>query len=213
MLAVGVPSLLLASIGCNVFSDPPESPCTPPCAPTPTEVHIDASVTATDPDTGLPVTLSGRFTGELEGDYEETILDLYFDATGAPIAALSRSIFTVQSPEPATLISLNSIVVLDNVFLEDPTGTVIVDADGLPVVVGFTTSATGEIISCNGCFEGTTGHLYTESTLMFTGGDLGLGASSTDLIMTFESASSDEAEASGASARPIPGAFAPNADS
>ncbi len=151
-----------------------------------TESSIDASVTAVSPDTGLPTTLSGTLSGQFQGTYQEQMLEVFFDATGVPVAAISRSEFTVDAPASGTLYSLNFVVVVDLILLTDDSGAPIVDAQGLPTVIGLHSAATGEIIHGTGDFAGVTGQLHTDSTLYLTGGDAGLGSLESDFVVELD---------------------------
>jgi len=156
----------------------------------PASSTIAASVTATA-ETGLPTTLSGDVSGQFQGTYREDILEVYFDATGAPIAALSRSEFTFDSPTAGTLVGLNQVVVLEPIVATDESGAPLLNEQGQPIVAGLRTSATGTIISGTGGFAGRTGELHTESALLFTGGDFGLGSVDSDLVITLDAAATN----------------------
>jgi hypothetical protein len=156
-----------------------------------TESRIVASVTATDPETGLPTTLAGAVSGQFSGTYEEEILEVFFDSEGTPIAALSRSEFTADSSLGGTLISLNLIVVVDLIVATDETGAPLLDPQGVPLVSGLQTAATGEIIHGSGAFEGITGGLHTNSVLELTGGEFGLGSLDAEFAVALEPAAAD----------------------
>jgi hypothetical protein len=157
-----------------------------------TESRIVASVTATNPNTGLPTTLSGTVSGQFEGTYDEEILEVFFDSQGVPIAALSRAEFTTDSPDDGTLFSLNLVVVADLIMLTDEAGALVLDELGAPTVTGLQTTALGEIIYGTGLFEGATGHLHTESVLNLTGGEFGLGSLESDFVVTLDSDSAGQ---------------------
>lgn len=178
---------LLGSSGCGFISFPFDIASLVEGALAETESTIVASVTATDPNTGLPTTLSGTVSGQFEGTYDEEILEVFFDSEGTPLAALSRAEFTADSPNDGTLFSLNLIVVSDLVVLTDETGAPVLDELGAPIVSGLQTAALGEIIYGTGVFEGVTGQLRTDSVLNLTGGDFGLGSLESDFVVTLDS--------------------------
>ncbi|MFQ5805733.1 MAG: hypothetical protein ACE5I3_04700 [Phycisphaerae bacterium] len=180
--------VLLVSSGCGILPLPSDVASLIEGSLEATESSIVASVTATEAGTGLPTTLSGTVSGQYEGTYEEEILEVFFDSTGAPIAAISRSQFIVDSPAQGTLISLNLIVVVDIIVLTDESGAPVLDEQGAPVVSGLQTSATGEIIHGTGIFEDATGDLHAESVLSFLGGDFEMGSLESDLVITLDAA-------------------------
>jgi len=191
LLLGGIQLLLLASSGCGTLPWPADVLSLIEGSLEATESRIMASVTATAPETGLPITLSGVVSGRYEGTYEEEILEVFFDSNGAPIAAFSRSQFTVDSVDQGTLISLNFIVVVDAIVLTDGAGAPVLDEQGAPIVSGLQTSATGEIIHATGDFEGATGELHTESVLTFLGGDFGMGSVDSELLVTLDAEAAD----------------------
>ncbi len=148
-----------------------------------TSSRIVASVTERSPQTGLPTTLSGTVSGRYAGAYHEEILEVYFDSTGAPIAALSESQFTLDS---GTFASLNLILVVDPIVSTDGTGSPVLNEQGAPIVVGLQTSSTGQIIHGTGSFAGATGELHTESTLLLSGGDSGMGSVDAELTVSLD---------------------------
>jgi hypothetical protein len=148
-----------------------------------TSSRIVASVTERSPETGLPTTLSGTVSGRYAGTYHEEILEVYSDSTGAPIAALSKSDFTLDL---GTFTSLNLIVVVEPIVSTDASGSPVLTEQGTPVVIGLRTSSTGEIIHATGSFAGATGELHTESTLLLSGGDSGLGAVDAELTVSLD---------------------------
>jgi len=183
---------LLAAGGCGILPFPTDLASLIEGSLEATPSGIVASVTATAPETGMPTTLSGSVSGQYEGTYQEEILEVFFvDGAGAPIAALSRSQFTLGSPGEGTLVSLNLIVVVDTIILTDEAGAPVLDEQGAPLVTGLQTSATGEIIYGTGAFEGATGELHTESVLTFLGGDFGMGAVESDLLVTLDAEAAD----------------------
>ena len=131
--------ILLACGGCGILSFPTNIAGLVQGAGDAEGTRILASVTTTNPDTGLPVQLSGTITGESTGTYEEEILEVYFDADGVPLAALSRSIATFSAPEAGTITTLNLIVVVDFIFAMDDLGVPMLDDQGAPIVVGLET--------------------------------------------------------------------------
>jgi len=142
---------------------------------------ITAHVTAVNSQTGLPTKLTGQIEGEYAGTYEETILEVYFDDQGAPLAAFSESRLTLTAPEEGVIVSFNLILVEELIFMTDDSGAVMVDAQGMPVVTGLRSSSNGEIILGAGGFEGMVGSLHSDSTLTFGTGASGLGALESDL--------------------------------
>ncbi len=141
------------------------------------EARIMASVTSLDPDTGLPETLSGTLAGDFEGTYEETILEVFLGEDGTPLAAVSRTELTIESPATGTLTSLNLIIVVEPIVSTD-------ESSGQNVPIGLMTAATGEVIHGKDAFEGTVGQLYSDSSLLFQGGDAGMGMLESDLLIT-----------------------------
>ncbi|RME40975.1 MAG: hypothetical protein D6788_02220 [Planctomycetota bacterium] len=141
------------------------------------EARIMASVTSLDPDTGLPETLSGTLAGDFEGTYEETILEVFLGEDGTPLAAVSRTELTIESPATGTLTSLNLIIVVEPIVSTD-------ESSGQNVPIGLMTAATGEVIHGRDAFEGTVGQLYSDSSLLFQGGDAGMGMLESDLLIT-----------------------------
>ncbi len=182
---------LLASGGCSILPFPTDLLSVVQGSLDPTGSRIAASVTAAAPETGLPTTLSGSVSGKYEGTYDEEILEIFFDGEGCPIAALSRSEFTIDAPNEGTLISLNLIVVVDTILLTDEAGNPVLDEQGAPIVSGLQTSAAGQIIHGTGAFEGATGELHTESVLTFLGGDFGMGGVESDLLVTLNTGTTD----------------------
>ncbi|HUU98819.1 MAG TPA: hypothetical protein VM487_24060 [Phycisphaerae bacterium] len=182
----GVLVALWACGGCGLLWTPTELSGLVEGAPGPTDTLLAADVTAASPETGLPTTLSGVVSGQFEGQYQEEILEVFFDDGGAPIAAISRSEFSLDSPASGTLVSLNLIVVVDFIIVTDDGGTPVLDEQGSPIVCGLQTSATGEIIHGTGSFVGVTGKLHTESVLSFSSGSCGMGAVEADLVITLD---------------------------
>ena len=156
----------------------------------PTSSEIAASVTAVA-ETGLPTKLSGDVSGQYQGTYQEEILEVYFDPDGSPIAALSRAEFTFESPAAGTMVSLNMIVIGDPILATDANGEPLLGELGQPIVAGLQTAATGMIVNGTGGFAGRTGELHTDSALLFTGGDSGLGSVDAELVITLDAAASD----------------------
>ena len=184
--AGALPLILLACGGCGLLPFPTNIAGLVQGAADPQGTRILASVTTTNPDTGLPVHLSGTITGESTGTYEEEILEVYFDADGVPLAALSRSIATFSSPEIGTITTLNLIIVVDFIFAIDDLGAPMLDDQGAPIVIGLVTASAGEIITGTGAFEGMTGQLHSDSVLMLIGGDFDLGIVDSELVLTLE---------------------------
>ncbi|MCH7870333.1 MAG: hypothetical protein IID33_01405, partial [Planctomycetes bacterium] len=182
-LLCAIPCILLACGGCGLLAFPTDIAGIVQDA---NEPQIVADVSAVSPDTGLPTQLSGAVSGEYAGRYDEEILEVYFDGSGVPIAALSRSVLTLDTPDTGTLISINLIVVLDFVFATDDQGTPILDDLGAPIAIGLISASTGEIISGTGAFEGATGELHSNSTIMLVGGELGLGTLDSTLTLTLD---------------------------
>ena len=146
-----------------------------------------ASVTATDETTGMPTALSGTVSGQIVGEYDEELLEIFFDADGVPIAAISRSEITVTSPAPGTLITINLIIVHDLILLTDDDGAPVLDSEGAPTVIGLVSAANGEMIHATGVFAGFSGDLHADSELFFTGGDFDLGYVDSDIVVTLGS--------------------------
>ena len=177
---------VLAVGGCNAF------PGVLTDAGTDTDVNpamtarITADVSASALDTGLPQALTGTLTGDATGTYEEEIVEVFFGRLGVPIAAVSRSNFTFESPQQGTLTTFNSIVVIENVLFTDDDGATMLDDAGNPIVVGLRTAATGDIIHGTGFYENATGILHADSTVLLTGGEFGLGTldSTVDLMVS-----------------------------
>lgn len=182
-LLCAVPCILLACGGCGLLAFPTDIAG---LVEDSNEPRIVADVTAVSPETGLPTQLSGAVSGEYAGRYDEEILEVYFDGSGVPIAALSRSVLTLDTPDTGTLISINLIVVLDFVFATDDAGAPILDDLGAPIAIGLISASTGEIISGTGAFEGATGELHSNSTIMLVGGELGLGTLDSTLTLTLD---------------------------
>lgn len=182
----GVLVALWACGGCGLLWTPTELLSLVEGAPGSTDTLLAADVTAAAPETGLPTTLSGVVSGQFEGQYQEEILEVFFDDAGAPLAAISRSEFSLDSPAAGTLVSLNLIVVVDFIFVTDDGGTLVLDEQGAPIVCGLQTSATGEIIHGTDGFADVTGKLHTESALSFSGGGYGMGAVEADLVITLD---------------------------
>lgn len=149
-----------------------------------TQTTITADVATASSTTGLPETLSGNITGQFQGTYDEVILEVYFDATGAPVASLSRSVFTLTAPTAGTLTTLNLIVVTDVIVSMDSKGAPVLDSTGNPTPIGLMTSSTGEIIGATGAYLNMNGQIHTDSVLSFGTGALGLGSVSADLSLT-----------------------------
>jgi hypothetical protein len=177
---------LLAATGCGILPFPMDTSGVVQGSLGAADSRIVASVTATSPETGLPTSLSGTVSGQYEGTYQEEILDVFFDSTGAPIAALSRSQFTLDTPDGGTLVSLNLVVVADLIPLTDATGSAVLDEQGAPTITGLQSAATGEIIHGTGAFAGATGELHTDTVLYFTGGDFELGSVESELVITLD---------------------------
>lgn len=189
LLLGAIPFALLTSAGCGVFTLPLSLNGLDGLVggSTVTEASlIAASVTATSAETGLPTTLSGVVSGLYEGTYQEEILEVFFDASGAPIAALSRSVFTLTEPREGTLTTLNLIIVSANILLTDATGAPVLDANGLPTVIGLQTSSAGDIIHGTGMYDGATGQIHSDTTLLLTGGDAAMGSVESDLTVNLE---------------------------
>jgi hypothetical protein len=146
----------------------------------PTQVAAD--VTAVDEETGLPVSLAGTIGGAYAGTYREQILEVYFDAAGMPLAALSCSTISIDSPRAGTITTFNLIVVTDMILMTAADGAPLMSETGEPVVIGLRSSATGEIVHAEGAYAGATGQLHADSALYFTAGAYGLGT----LESTFE---------------------------
>ncbi len=182
-LLCALPGILLACSGCGLLAGLTDVAGLVDDASDP---RIVADVTAVSAETGLPTQLSGAVSGEYAGQYDEEILEVYLDANGVPIAALSRSILTLDTPDTGTLTSVNLIVVVDFVFATDDAGAPLLDDQGAPIAIGLISASTGEIITGTGAFEGATGQLHSDSTIMFTGGDLGLGTLDSTLTLTLD---------------------------
>lgn len=147
---------------------------------------IDADVTAVSTVTGLATSLAGTVSGQYSGSYAEEILEVYFDATGMPIAALSRSQFTLDAPDSGTLTTFNLVVINELIFLTADDGTPMLDESGMPIATGLLSASTGQIIAGTGAFEGVTGVLHSDSVVAFTGGSSGLGSVVADLVVTLD---------------------------
>jgi len=144
---------------------------------------LEASVTAVDPGTGLPRTLSGTISGDYTGTYSEQILEVFLDAQGNLIGATSMSLFQFDSPNQATISSYNFAAVTGPIFLVDANGDTVLDANGLPIPIGVETAATGALFDGTSTLLGTFGDLQTDSDLFFTGGDAGLGRVTSSVSM------------------------------
>jgi len=147
---------------------------------------IAGNVATASPDTGLPQTLSGTLSEQFEGTYDENILEVFFDDTGAPIASVSRSIFTIDSPDTGTITSLNFIVVLGPELMTGADGNLILDEAGNPIPIGLRTASSGQIIHGTGDFEGTIGELHSDSTVLFGGGSMDLGTLLSNVVFSLE---------------------------
>lgn len=167
---------LLVIAGCGALS--PLVPLNPDGDDSSTlaESTIAADVTTAAPDTGLPRTLSGTLTGDLEGTYDEEILEVFFGDDGAPIAAVSRSAFTIEVPQEGTITTLNLVTVVETIIVDDGTGA--------PVPVGLRTAASGDVVHSTGAYEGVAGQLRTDSSLMFAGGEAELGTLDSAVVIT-----------------------------
>jgi hypothetical protein len=143
--------------------------------------RLVGDVTAVDPQTGLPKNVSGILSGSYTGTYEEEILDVYFNDAGAPIAALSRSRLTLDTPQAGTVTSLNLIVVTEMLVMTDEQGSPVLGPDGNPVVMGLRSAATGEIIHGDGDYLGAQGTVHADSMLLFATGQAGLGSLDAEL--------------------------------
>jgi hypothetical protein len=179
-LLLGLGSAILLSVvplyGCGALTALQNTPDDGEASVVLKETVITGEVASVEPDTGLPETLSGTVTGDYEGGYQETILELFFDCDGVPIAAVSRSQFTIDTPEPGTITSLNLILVVEPIVSSDQASQA--------VPVGLATAATGEIIHGTGAFEDTVGQLHSDSTVLFGGGEFGLGTLESALTIT-----------------------------
>ena len=182
-LLCAIPCILLACGGCGLLAFPTDIAG---LVEDSNEPRIVADVTAVSPETGLPTQLSGAVSGEYAGRYDEEILEVFMDGNGVPIAALSRSVLTLDAPDAGTLISINLIVVLEFIFATDDAGAPLLDDQGAPIAIGLISASTGEIITGTGAFEGATGQLHSDSTIMFMGGDLGLGTLDSTLTLTLD---------------------------
>lgn len=185
----GVGLLLCAMMvgGCGSLSFLPTGvgPGSDNATATAMETTIAGDVTLTA-DTGLPRTLAGTASEQLEGTYNEDILQVFFDEQGAPIAAVSRSLFTVESPDPGTITSVNLIIIVDTMLSIDAAGEMLLDEQGNPIPVGLITAATGDIIHGTGAFDGATGQLHADSTVLFGGGAFGLGSLDSDVVLSID---------------------------
>lgn len=150
------------------------------------DTTINGDVASVAPDTGLPLTLSGTLSQQFEGFYDENILEVYFDENGAPIAAVSRSLFTIESPEEGTITSVNLIVIVDTLLSTNGDGEPVLDDDGNTIPIGLATASTGDIISGTGAYEGARGTLRSDSTILFGGGDFGFGTLEAGVALTLE---------------------------
>ncbi|HEY3245318.1 MAG TPA: hypothetical protein VGM03_18405 [Phycisphaerae bacterium] len=177
-----LPLLLLAG-GCGILPGTVIPGRRRPVAPSDQtrQARIAGEVTRIDPVTSLPRELSGTVSGSFSGDYQEEILDVYFDQTGTPIAGLSRSQFTFVGTQAGTLTTLNLISVTEMIVVMDEAGEPILDAQGNPMVTGLRSAATGEIIHGDGAFSGAKGTLHSDSVIMFASGASGLGTLDTQL--------------------------------
>jgi hypothetical protein len=59
----------------------------------------------------------------------------------------------------------------------------LLDEQGAPIIIGLETAATGHIIAGTGAYEGVTGELHADSTLMFVGGAANLGTVESDVTL------------------------------
>ena len=185
-MAGALPLILMACGGCGLLPFPTNIAGLVQGAGDAEGTRVLASVTAVNPDTGLPTQLSGTITGESTGTYQEEILEVYFDSDGAPLAALSRSIATFSFPESGTITTLNLIIVVDFIFATDELGNPMLDEQGTPIVIGLETASAGEVITGTGAFGGMTGQLHSDSVLMLMGGDFDLGIVDSELVLTLE---------------------------
>ncbi|MCP4246349.1 MAG: hypothetical protein GY778_04800 [bacterium] len=142
------------------------------------ETNIAGDVATAEVETGLPSSLSGTLSGGFQGAYDEDILEIFFDADGLPLAAVSRSVFTLDGPLLGSLTSVNQIVILEVILTDDEAGQ--------PVPIGLRTAATGEIIYGTGEFEAVTGQVHSDSTVTFGGGEFGLGTLDASLEFSLE---------------------------
>ncbi len=147
---------------------------------------IEGDVASVVPETGLPLTLSGTLSQQFEGTYDENILEVYFDENGVPIAAVSRSLFTIDSPQKGTIMSVNLIVVEETLLLTNGDGELVFDDDGNVIPMGLATASTGDIISGTGAYEGATGTLHSDSTVFFGGGEFGFGTLEAGVAITLD---------------------------
>jgi hypothetical protein len=147
---------------------------------------LTASVTEIDPITKLPRTLSGTMGGAHTGTYTEQILELFFDPNGNLVGASSLSHFAFDPPCQGTISSYNFAESVAPIFLLDPNQQPVLDPNGIPIVIGLKTAATGSLFDGTGSLDAVFGDLQTDSELSFTGGDLGLGQvrSSIWMLMT-----------------------------
>lgn len=183
LAAAVLPIILLTCGGCGLLLLPTDIAGFVSGAEPADGTQIAADVTVANADTGLPTQLAGSVTGEYEAAYAEEMLEVYFDDNGVPIAALSRSVLTFSGTEAGSIISLNLIVVLDFVFATDASGAPMLDEQGAPIVIGLETAAAGQIIAGTGAYEGVTGELHADSTLMFVGGAANLGTVESDVTL------------------------------
>jgi hypothetical protein len=144
---------------------------------------LEASVTEVDPFTGLPTALSGTISGDFTGTYSERILEVFLDGAGNLIGGSSLSLFQFTSPNVASISSYNFAAVTAPILLLDANGDTVLDANGLPIPIGVETAATGALFDGAGALEGAFGDLQTDSELLFTGGDMGLGRVTSSISM------------------------------
>lgn len=193
-LRIGMPLVLLVYAGCGALPFPTDLSDLTSLVEGSTEAiesRIDADVTAVSTVTGLATSLAGTVSGQYSGSYTEEILEVYFDATGVPIAALSRSQFTLDAPDSGTLTTFNLVVINELIFLTGDDGTPMLDESGMPIATGLLSASTGQIIAGSGAFEGATGVLHSDSVVSFTGGSSGLGSVVADLVVTLDTIDSN----------------------
>jgi len=169
---------------------PPEPEASPPEVVT---LTIQASVTAVNPVTHLPETLSGTVGGDWTGTYSEQILQTFFDDAGNLTGATSLSHFTFDPPHEGTISSYNFAESVTPILQLDANQQPVLDGQGNPIVIGLRTSATGSLFDGTETLAGVFGNLQTQTELSFTGGERGLGqvTSSVSLLTTRTDADAD----------------------
>lgn len=179
LLTGGVQALVLGCVGCTELplplagSDLFSGLVSGLVQTAPTTVTAD--VTAVDEQTGLPTSLVGTISGAYTGTYREQILEVYFDAAGVPLAALSCSTLTIDAPQSGSITTFNLVAVTDMITMTGPDGAPMTNESGEPIVVGLRSSATGEIVHAEGAYAGASGQLHADSVLYFASGGSGLG--------------------------------------